>query len=60
MFDVKGWIIYAIYIAIHLVKTTIEMIMLKARKNFDEEIIYYRRITRREKITSIRPKKNEV
>lgn len=63
MYDVTGWIVYLIYIAIHLVKTVFEIAMLKTRKNgVSEEIIFYRRIIRRQNISSIRPrkKKNEV
>lgn len=58
MFDVKGWIVYIIYIAIHLIKTMYENISLKTRKNgVTEEIIFYRRISRRQSISSMRPRK---
>lgn len=63
MFDVKGWAVYLIYIAIHLIKTVFEIAMLKTRKNgVSEEIIFYRRVSRRQSISSMRPrkKKNEV
>ena len=58
MFDIKGWVIYAVYIAFHFIKTIFEIITLKSRINgVSEEIIFYRRVSRQDNIKSLRPKK---
>ena len=58
MFDVKGWVIYVAYIAFHFIKTIFELISLKSRTNgVSEEIIFYRRVSRKDNIKSLRPKK---
>lgn len=60
MFDVKGWVVYLIYIAIHLIKTVFETAMLRATKNgVSEEIVFYRRVSRRQSISSMRPRKKK-
>ena len=57
--EFKGWIVYIIYLVVHLLKTIFEGLRLRVKKDGTiEEVIYYRRYHRRQNVDSLRPKRN--